>query len=211
MELLRGVFPNRGLKFPKGTERPPFQTQGEIERQIALGELTDLEQRELWDCLFLTRPEIDELLLDVKRRARHAFLYPMFCFAAHTGARRSEMLRLRWHDIDFERETVVLHERKRSKEKRTSRRVRLSPFLLQVLKEWKTDHPGGPFVFCLALQVDRSKKERTEIGALTRNEANDHFKRTVSGSKCGRLRGWHVFRHSFVSNCAAAGIDVIVI
>jgi hypothetical protein len=42
---------------------------------------------------------------------------------------------------------------------------------------------------------------------VTRNEATDHFERTLEGSKWAVVRGWHVFRHSFASNCAACGID----
>ena len=42
---------------------------------------------------------------------------------------------------------------------------------------------------------------------MTRNEANDHFKRLVADSKWQGLRGWHIFRHSFASNCAARGVD----
>src|SRR5262249_47020861 len=38
--LVRGRFPNRGLKYPKADEKPPFQTRAEIERQIARGGLT---------------------------------------------------------------------------------------------------------------------------------------------------------------------------
>jgi hypothetical protein len=91
---LQGAFPNRGLKYPKANEKPPFQTWEEIERQIARGGLTPAEEDELWDCLFLTLPQIDELLAFVKAQTRVPFLYPMFAFAAHTGARRSEMLLL---------------------------------------------------------------------------------------------------------------------
>ena len=42
---------------------------------------------------------------------------------------------------------------------------------------------------------------------VTRDEAHDHFRRALAGSPWAVLRGWHVFRHSFCSNCAAAGID----
>jgi integrase len=83
----------------------------------------------------------------------------------------------------------------------------MSALLEQVLREWLAQHPGGQMLFCHQLQVVRSKKRRTEPGPLTRNEANDHFKRTVAGSKWSVLRGWHVLRHSFVSNCAARGVD----
>jgi site-specific recombinase XerD len=42
---------------------------------------------------------------------------------------------------------------------------------------------------------------------LTTDECHDHFKRVLSKSKWEVVRGWHVCRHSFASNCAAKGID----
>ena len=206
--LVSRPFPrNKDLKFPKGDEKPPFQTREAIERLIARGGLTEAEVRELWDCLFLTLPEIDEFLRFVEANARHGFLYPMFVFAAHTGSRRSEILRARIDDIDFTGGTVLIREKKRARSKRTHRRVPLSSVLEQVLRDWLGRHPGGQYLFCHGLKVPRSKKQRTTVGPLTRNEANDHFQRTVGGSKWEVLQGWHIFRHSFCSNLAAAGVD----
>jgi len=42
---------------------------------------------------------------------------------------------------------------------------------------------------------------------MTRDGAHDYFKRTLAESKWKVVRGWHIFRHGFRSNCAAAGID----
>lgn len=231
---LRRPFPNRDLKYPKGEERPPFLTREEIERRIALGGLTEREQEELWDCLFLTLPEVEELLAFVKGHAAHPWVYPAFCFAAHTGARRSEILRVKTFDVDFTGETVLIHEKKRSRGKRTTRRAPLSPLLAGVLKEWLVVHPGGQHLFCHAGEVFRSKKrsrttghqnervrpsslrgrlatvrrrERLALSTLTRDEAHDHFGRTLAGSRWEVLRGWHVLRHSFITNCAAKGVD----
>lgn len=106
--------------------------------------LNAVEQRDLWDCLFLTLLEIEALLQYVEENARQPFLYPMFCFAAHTGARRSEMLRSRRSDVDFVGETVLIREKKRAKEKRTTRRVPLSPFLAAVLRDWLLAPPTIP-------------------------------------------------------------------
>lgn len=209
--LVTGRFPNKGVKYPKTDEKPPFQTWETIHRQIERGGLTATEQRDLWNCLFLTIPQTNELQEFIKETARHPFIYPMFCFAAHTGARRSEMLRLRIDDLDFGAGTVILHEKKRVRGKRTSRLVPLSAPLVSVLKDWLTVHPGGQFVLCHQLAVHRSKKKRQVCSALTRDEANDHFKRALTGSKWDKLRGWHVFRHSFASNCAAKGIDQRII
>jgi integrase len=114
--LAHGAFPvNKSLKYPKTEEKEPFQTWAEIERKLSRGGLSDAEVRELWDSLFLSRPEIEEFLRFVAANARHDFIYPMFVFAAHTGCRRSEMLRARIDDGDFAGHTVLLRERKRAK------------------------------------------------------------------------------------------------
>jgi integrase len=94
-------------------EKPPFQTRAEIERQIRRGGLSEVEIRQLWDCLFLMRPEIDGLVKHVGSTYAQPFLYPMVCLAAHTGARRSELLRLRVDDVDLNVGTVLLHEKTR--------------------------------------------------------------------------------------------------
>jgi integrase len=202
---LKDLFPGRGLKYPKTDDKPPFQTLAEIERQIARGGLTDTEIRQLWDSLFLTRPEIEQLLQHVRLRTAQPFLYPMVCLAAHTGARRSELLRIRVDDVDFASGTVLLHEKKRARGRRTSRRVALSACVQTVLRDWLATHPGGQHLFCQAAVV-RSKTYREEPIAVTRDEAHDHFRRALAGSAWAVLRGWHVLRHSFASNCAAAGI-----
>ena len=42
MGLTAGRFPNRGLRYPKADEKPPFMTMAEIERQIAGGADADV-------------------------------------------------------------------------------------------------------------------------------------------------------------------------
>jgi integrase len=209
--LLSGPFPNRGLVYPKTDEKPPFRTLEQIERQIAGGGLTPAEQEELWDCVFLTVPQVQELLEHVRRQALQPFVFPMFCFAAHTGARRSEVIRSSVDDIDFAGQSVLIREKKRGRGRRTHRSVPLSPFLAGVLQEWLARRPGGPDTFSQQLRVCRSKTRRTAFGPITRNEANDHFRRAVQGGRWEKLRGWHVLRHSFASNCAARGIDQRII
>jgi integrase len=206
-QLLTGPFPNRGLKFPKTTEKPPFQTWAEIERQLGQSKLSEADKRALWDCVFLAPAEIEGLLQFVKTAAAQPWVYPMFCFAAYTGARRSEMIRARLSDLDLDGGTVRIQEKKRVQGRHTSRRVPLSRFLIQVLREWLAVHPGGTSLFCQQSHVFRSKKRRAEPAPVTRDEAHDHFKRTLAGSKWEVLRGWHVLRHSFCSCCAAKGID----
>ncbi|QVL30780.1 site-specific integrase [Telmatocola sphagniphila] len=205
--LLKGEFPANKLAFPKIEEKPPFQTWPEIEKRLSKGNVTEGEAADLWDCVFLTLPEIGELLDHVRVSATHPWIYPMFCFAAHTGARRSELLRLQVSDIDLEAKHVFIREKKKSKTKSTLRRIPISGFLIDAMQAWLAKHPGGAFLFGQSGRLEHGKKSRTSTVPITEDEAHDHFKRTLAGSKWKVLRGWHVLRHSFASNCAAKGID----
>ena len=49
------------------------------------------------------------------------------------------------------------------------------------------------------------------LDAMSRDEAHDHFKRTMAGSKWENMRGYHVLRHSFISALASEGVDQRVI
>lgn len=195
----RGVvnhgYPGEGLRFPKSEEKPRFQTWQEIEYQIGRGGLDKDEQDELWECLFLAFSEITELLNSMSQRARHQFIHPMVATAAYTGARRSELVRAQFRDFDLKVGTVTLREKKRDRQKYTTRTVPIAKGLNEVLALWFDNHPGGKHAFCISPRP------------LTVNQAHDHFKRTISGTKWDRIRGWHVLRHSFASNCAAKGVD----
>lgn len=77
-------------------------TSDETERIIKRGSTNKVEEKAPWECLFLTTKEVQELLDSIQKVARRPFIYPLFVFAAHTGARRSELLRSRIEDFDFE-------------------------------------------------------------------------------------------------------------
>lgn len=232
--LVTGPFPGTGLEYPKADEQPPFMTWQEVERRLKGGG----DPRGLWDCLYLRKEEVEQLLAHVRGHASARWLHPMLATAAYTGARRSELLRMEVADVDFEAGTVVVREKKRSRRQRTTRRVALTPALAAVLRDWVAAHPGGRFLFCQAGVVGRSKKRSGTTGhrgdrtrgsslqgrrqgvrprgeqpaaAVTRDEAHDHLKRTLAGSRWEVLRGYHVLRHSFISCLAAAGVDQRII
>ncbi len=196
--LIEHSFPASQLKFAKTRQRSPFQTMEQIERRIARGGLSSQDIHELWECLFLSMEQINELLQHVKSVAKHGFIFPAFCAAAFTGARRSELLRSEVDDICFETGTISIREKKRVRGQNSTRTVPMSQTLSSVLHEWIENHPGGKYTFCL------DPPSRSE---LTPNQAVDYFKRSLTGSKYEVVRGWHCFRHSFCSNCAAAGLD----
>ena len=165
MGLVAGRFPNDGLRYPKLDEKPPFMTREEIERRIAAGGLTDAQKKDLWNALFLTLPEVAELLEHLLQSGTLPWVYPMACFAAHTGARRSELLRVARRGRRFRQaRPSSFRRRRRVRGKRTTRRVPLSPFLAAVLKEWLASHPGGQYLFCNAAVVNRSRKRSRMTG-----------------------------------------------
>lgn len=203
MKLVSGRFPYDGLSYPRTSEKPPFQTMAEIARRLP--GIPKAEQAELWHSVYLLLPEIDELLKSVKVKAMHPWIYPLFVFAAHTGARRSEIIRARIHDIDFAGSTIVIREKKRVHGKNTTRRVPMTPLLAEAIKAWLAEHPGGEYLFCKGT-IRRSRLKK-QVSPLTRTEIHDHFIRTLAGTKWANVKGLHAFRHSMASNLAMKGID----
>jgi integrase len=236
MKMVAGACPVKGLVYPKTDEKPPFQTRAEVDRQ--LDGLSAKQRHELWDALYLTLPEIGAFLDEVRTAAAHAWIYPLIATAAHAGLRRSELVRVRKSDIDFDAMTLTVRERKRARGKRTTRRVPLSTTLATILREWFADHPGGPFLFAHTEEVARSKKrsrttghangkarprtlearlaaisarERPGVLPLTIDEVSDHFRRTVNSGTWSVMPGLHCLRHSFISACASKGLDQRII
>jgi integrase len=137
-------------------------------------------------------------LLDLARhRARIPHAYPMFVFAAHTGARRSEIRRARVGDFDFENKTVLIREKKKDHEKEeTYRTVPMSPLLERVMRDWFAEHAGGSHAICT-----------TAGNAITEHYSTKLVVNVLKKTRWSVVSGWHCFRHSFISNCAARGVD----
>ena len=233
-KIVTEPFPSKGLKYPKTKEKPPFMPFAEVEELTKT--LTAEQASEYWESVYLTVEDIEALLRHVEN-ARLPFVYPMICFAAYTGARRSEIARARVVDVDLKKGWVTLHERKKAHDRKTIRRVPISDALHPVLSEWLSIHPGAEALFCHGSEVARSKKRskttghvsknrpkglkarlatvtdrsKPPLGCLTRDEIHDHFKRALANSKWDKIRGWHTLRHSFVSCLASKGVDQRII
>lgn len=201
--MVNGSLPAVGLVYPKTRETAPFRTRAEIVGLVERGaDVTDA-----WESLYLTLDDVDEVLEIVRNAARADWLYPMVVFAAHTGARRAEMLRSRREDIDFRAGVVVVREKKKERGRLTTRRVPLTPMLADVLTGWFTaQHPGGPWTFAHPPDVERRRKDREPGEPITVKDSDGHLYRSLGKSQWNMVT-WHTFRHSFASNCAARGVD----
>jgi integrase len=200
--LVIGPTPTHGLIYAKQRAKPPFQTLEQIKRQIARSGLSASEIKDLWGSLFLTLGQVQELLNHVQGRDGRPWVHVAFYFAAHTGARRSEILRSRVDDLDFEAGTIMIREKKRDRsQEMTYRNVPMSAGLRQVLRQWLQDgHPGGPYTICC-----RSEEP------LTRQMLTKAFRSAVKESSWQMVHWYHVLRHSFASNCALKDVDQRII
>lgn len=67
-------FPRKGIVFPKRTEKSPFQTVKQIERQIKTQKLTSKQADVIWEAVYLDTAELNELLEYVRVNLMHEFL-----------------------------------------------------------------------------------------------------------------------------------------
>lgn len=80
---------------------------------------------------FLSDQERKDLLKACKKSASKA-IYPIVVLAISTGARRSEILNLKWVDVDLYRQALVIHDTKNNER----RRLPIKGHALQVMKDW---------------------------------------------------------------------------
>lgn len=199
--LLEGSFPSRGLRYPKADDKPPFQTREEIDRQIRAQSLMGSDASELWECLYLRKQEVEELLDEAGIRDWiPAYVFPMLVTAAHTGARRSELMRAEVGDLDLSNKILTIREKKRVRGRRSTRRVPLSSRLTTCLTKWIETRPDGKYLF-----------NTPDVSALTTDKVQGAFRNAVHNSNWQDVRGWHTLRHSFISNLACDGIDQRII
>jgi integrase len=193
---LREEFPGAKLTYAKTEEALPYMTWEEASARVAAGD----DPEKVWECVYLRTGEVAEVLEWARSRPVSPWVYPMLCFAAHTGARRSEVVRALPSDVDLVGGVVTIREKKRDKKKLTTRRVPLTPFLKEVLAGWMAERAGGKTLFC-----------KGDGKAITPREAHNYFQRGLRLSKWSVLKGWHVFRHSFISALASKGVDQRII
>jgi len=162
-------------------------------------------------CLYLTEAEIVAFLDFVQGRKAPAWLYPMCVMGAHTGARRSEMVRAERQDVDFEASVITIREKKRVRGRLTTRRVPMSSRLkdaLAALPDMGAKLFGNHSVQAVQKAFMRVVGKNPSGAKNTKTKAK---KEAASRTKWSVMKGYHVLRHSFISLLAARGIDQRVI
>ncbi len=193
-------------------KKPDWRTYGETLREIERRQLSEEASGELWSRTYLDNGELRRFLDDLAIAATDApgFVYPMIVTAAFTGGRRSELCRLNTHDVDLAGGVITLRQRK-AHNKQFSESERIVPIhgrLAPVLESWLSQHAGGEALFYTPGDLARSSRKIDGPRPTTSHMATDHLLRVVGKMKdwkhvAGR---WHLFRHSFISWCAVAGV-----
>lgn len=121
--------------------------------------------------------------------------------ALRTGMRFGELLGLRWEDIDFERNQIVVRRNVVDGEDGTPKnnRFRMIPLAPSLRSELLVAPRSGIRVF--VLEGGRTPNRWSAIEALER-----------ACNRAGLRRvGWHVLRHSFASQLVGAGVNLAMI
>jgi integrase len=132
-------------------------------------------------------------LLDACRAAAWPKLYGLVLLALTSGARRGELLALRWRDVDLERSIAYLRRTKNGDEGS----IVLTPAVAAELRGFKRGKPDD-IVFC-------STRDPTRAYAITQI-----WLATLKAAKVERFR-FHDLRHSFASALAQDGASLVEI
>jgi integrase len=185
-------------KYKKANVPHRFMTKAEIDREIQDRDYTEEEKENLFRFRYLTESEIGGLL--ELAREKLPFLHPILVTCAYTGARRSELLRLTWADVDLKANKIWLTSLKGSRtEKLSSRDVDMHPTLAAVLKTHRERAGREKNVFVNGRQ-----------GEITPQDLTERLWKLVKGTDFEGI-GFHTLRHSFASNLAARGVDQRII
>lgn len=138
--------------------------------------------------IVLSAEEVKELLENAQKFSP-TYLYPYLYTIANTGARRSEIQKLKREDIDFETGLIHLRKTKNGED----RSIRMSQKLYDLLEAHLKIHQSN-FVFC--------NPEGRQLGKEQLSRLIRKFKRHFPTAKEWSLHG---LRHSFAFNFLKKG------
>jgi len=145
-------------------------------------------------------------------------LFPAFWVLASTGMRRSELLGLRWDDVDFKKARVSvnrglvavayeLHE-SRGKTPNSRRAIDLDPTTIRVLKAWRewqrTEQEAA------GVQSERWLFTTTDGKPVHPHSISQTFERIAAKAEVPRIR-LHDIRHTHGTLLIKAGVPVKVV
>ena len=141
---------------------------------------------------FLTTEELTRLL-NVLDEWQNKMSTSFVSFLLYTGLRRGELFKLKWQDIDFERQKMKIRDPKGFKDQILPLSQKAIQSLKEVPREYDTE-----FIF-----YGKNGNQRTDFrGPWYR------IKKTAELPKAFRLHG---LRHHFASSLVSAGVDLYTV
>lgn len=145
---------------------------------------------------FLSQDEIKKLI----EAAKHSHIYPLIITALHTGMRKSELLNLKWTDVDFQQCIIKVQSKADWHTKNYKHRIiQMTPILQQTLKEHKLhqDENGVDCEYVFTYEGERILQDvRRSFRTILK----------LAGLKDVTL---HTLRHTFASQLAMAGVPLM--
>jgi len=133
---------------------------------------------------YLEREEMIKLLSNCSKH-----LKPIVTVALFTGMRRSEILNLKWRDIDFKRGIIYLLDTKNGTKREVYMNELVGKILIKVRK-----HPDSSYIFCNKSGNPYHDIRKSFFTALRKSDIiNFRF---------------HDLRHTFASQLVMAGVDI---
>lgn len=161
------------IKWNKASSNPVKEVKLFRERNQRLRYLTsDEEKRLLEEC--------------------NDYLRPMVIMVLHTGMRKSEILNLKWDQIDFGRGCVIVENTKNDEVRDIPMNVTLTDWMTNVMVLSK-----GEYVFSRQ-EGEPPKSIRTA------------FENAVKRAELGGFR-FHDIRHAFASRLVMSGVDLLTV
>lgn len=117
------------------------------------------------------------------------YLRPIVLTALHTGMRRSEILNLKWSDVDFSRYLITVRDTKNSE----VRYIPMNETLTETLRN-VTKNINSPYVF-LKNNGHPYKEFKESFTAVLKRAGIENLT-------------FHDFRHDFASHLVMAGVDI---
>jgi integrase len=152
-------------------------------------------------CSTLRRDYKDKRAKNQVREGQKVWRIPVFWFSFYTGMRGSELGRLRWGHIDYDRQLIYIYKQKNNKEQT----IPLNRKARAILQEIENADPSN-YVF-RSPNFEGQKRSAT----CFRNRASRAFRKARKQAGIEEKLSFHSLRHGFCTRLAEAGKPLQVI